>query len=110
MPQSRKRAPARKDVFDDLFSPKKAASLRLKAALHQKIIQRAQHYSQHELQMLLSETQSRVSQLLHGKIAGFTLDMLVFYADRLGIRAEIRTKQSRMPARPQSAVAAAAAR
>ena len=97
------------DVFDDLgFSPKKAASLRLKAELHDKIVRRAEHYSQRELQELLSETQSRVSQLMRGKIASFTLDMLIFYADRLGIQTELKTKQSRMPAHPPLAAAAAA--
>ena len=95
------------DVFDDLgFSPKKAASRKLKADLHQKIVKRAERYSQQELQSILSETQSRVSQLLHGKIAGFTLDMLVFYADRLGIHTELKTTQSKMPAHSQFAVAA----
>lgn len=84
------------DVFDDLgFSPKKAASVKLKADLHGKIMKRAERYSQKELQTMLSETQSRVSQLLHGKISGFTLEMLVFYAERLGIHTEIKTTQSR---------------
>jgi len=92
------------DIFDDLgFAPKKAASLKLKAGLHQEIVRRAERYSQRELQFLLSESQSRVSQLLHGKIAGFTLEMLIFYAERLGIHAEIKTTQSRMPAHPQLA-------
>jgi predicted XRE-type DNA-binding protein len=90
------------DVFDDLaFSPKKTASLKLKSDLHQKIIGRAQGYTQQELQSILSETQSRVSQLMHGKIAGFTLDMLVFYAERLGIHAEIKTKELGAPKHPQ---------
>jgi predicted XRE-type DNA-binding protein len=96
------------DVFDDLgFSPKKAASLKLKADLHEKIIKRAQEYSQQELQTILHETQSRVSQLVRGKIAGFTLDMLIFYADRLGIHAELKTKQRKKPAHPHLEMAAA---
>ncbi|MBZ5629654.1 MAG: helix-turn-helix domain-containing protein [Acidobacteriia bacterium] len=96
------------DVFDDLgFSPKKAASLKLKADLHQKIIKRAREYSQQELQTILHETQSRVSQLMRGKIAGFTLDMLIFYADRLGIHAELKTKELRKPAHPHVEMVAA---
>lgn len=96
------------DVFDDLgFSPKKAASLKLKADLHEKFIKRAQEYSQQELQAILHETQSRVSQLMRGKIAGFTLDILIFYADRLGIHAELKTKQLKKPAHPHIEMAAA---
>lgn len=96
------------NIFDDLgFSPKKAASLKIKADLHRKIVKRAEQYSQRELQTILSETQPRVSHLLRGKIANFTLDMLIFYADRLGIHAELRTKQSKMPAHPRFLVAAA---
>lgn len=96
------------DVFDDLgFSPKKAASLKLKADLHEKIINRAQEYSQQELQTILCETQSRVSQLMRGKIAGFTLDILIFYADRLGIHAELKTKQLKKPAHPHLEMVAA---
>jgi predicted XRE-type DNA-binding protein len=95
------------DVIDDLgFSPKKAASLKPKADLHEKIIKRAQEYSQQELQTIFHETQSRV-QLMRGKIAGFTLDMLVFYADRLGIHAELRTKELKKPAHPHVEVVAA---
>jgi len=87
------------DILDDLgFSPKKAASLKPKADLHRKLVKRADQYSQQELQSILSETQSRVSQLLHGKISGFTLDMLIFYAERLGIHTEIKIKESRKPA------------
>ena len=96
------------DVFDDLgFSPKKAASLKLKADLHEKIVKRAQEYSQQELQTILQETQSRVSQLMRGKIAGFTLDMFIFYADRLGIHAELKTKQLKKPAHSHLKMAAA---
>ena len=93
----------RGDVLDDLgFSPKKAASVKLKADLHDKIIKQALgFYSQQELQAILHESQSRVSNLMRGKIAGFTLDMLVFYAERLGIQTAIMTKVLKRPARPQ---------
>jgi predicted XRE-type DNA-binding protein len=95
------------DVFDDLgFSPKKAASLKLKADLHGKIVKRAEKYTQRELQAILSESQSRVSQLLRGKISRFTFEMLVYYAKCLGIQTEIKTRQSRMPAHPQWVLAA----
>ena len=98
----------RGDVLDDLgFSPKKAASLKLKADLHAKIMKRAKGYSQQQLQMILNETQSRVSHLLRGKIGGFTLDMLVFYAESLGIHAEIKTKEVKKPEPFHFALAAA---
>lgn len=85
-------------VLDDLgLSPKKAASVRMKADLHRKIARRAEHYSQKQLQSILSETQSRVSQLLRGKISGFTLDTLVYYAERLGIHPQIKTTDTKMP-------------
>ncbi len=89
-------------VFDDLgLSPKKAASVKLKADLHRKIAKRAEHYSQKQLQTILSETQSRISQLLRGRISGFTLDMLVYYAEQLGIHSQIKTTQSKMPKKIQ---------
>lgn len=78
-------------VFDDLgFSPKKAASLKVKAELHREIIKKAEKHSQAELQKILDETQSRVSLLMTGKISGFTLDMLFFYAERLGLHPKLR--------------------
>jgi predicted XRE-type DNA-binding protein len=96
------------NVFDDLgFSPKKAVALKIKADLHRKIVKRAEQFSQRELQSMFSETQARVSHLLHGKIASFTLDMLIFYADRLGIHAELKTRESKMPAHSRFAVVAA---
>ncbi len=89
------------DVFDDLgFSPKKAAAMKLKAQLHEKIVKCATHYSRTELQAILREPQSRVSDLMRGKIAKFSLDMLVFYAEQLGMRAEIKTTQTRRPVHP----------
>jgi len=78
-------------VFDDLgLSPKKAASLELKAVLHQEIVKKAQKYTRGDLEKMFDETQSRVSQLMTGKISGFTLDMLVFYAECLGIHPKFR--------------------
>lgn len=89
----------RGDVFDDLgFSPKKAASLKLKVDLHEKIMSRAKRYSQAQLAVLLHEPQSRVSDLMRGKLGKFSLEMLVFYGGQLGIHAqEVRTTQTRMP-------------
>ena len=48
-------------------------------------------YSQKQLQVILGETQPRISDLLLGKISKFSLDTLVNYAGALDMRPEIKT-------------------
>ena len=85
-----------KNLFEDLgFSPEEAAALKLKTDLHTKIVKRAARYSQKQLQSILEESQPRVSDLLRGKMSKFSLEMLVIYAEKLGLRTEIRTTRSR---------------
>jgi predicted XRE-type DNA-binding protein len=85
-----------KNVFEDLgFSPEEAAALRLKTDLYSKVVKRAAQYSQKQLQTILDEPQPRVSDLLRGKMSKFSLEMLVIYAEKLGLRTEIRTKKAR---------------
>ena len=73
-------------LFEDLgFSPEKAAALTLKADLHSKIVKAASGYSQRELKRNLQTAEPRVSDLSRGKMSKFSLDMLVFYAERLGL-------------------------
>ena len=85
-----------KNVFEDLgFSPEEAAALRLKTDLHSKVVKRAAGYSQKQLQTILDEPQPRVSDLLRGKMSKFSLEMLVIYTEKLGLRTEIRTKKAR---------------
>jgi predicted XRE-type DNA-binding protein len=80
-------------LFEDLgFSPQKAAALRLKADLHTKIVKAASRYSQRELEKILQTSQPRISDLLRGKMSKFSLDMLVFYAERLGLETSIKTR------------------
>ena len=89
MPRERKR-----NVFDDLgFNPEEAAALHLKATLHFEIVRlaKAKKYSQKQLQVILGETQPRISDLLLGKISKFSLDTLVNYAGALDMRPEIKT-------------------
>ena len=82
----------KRNVFDDLgFSPAEAAAITMKAELHSKIIQSAKHYSQAELHLILKEPQPRISDLLNGKIAKFSLEKLVSYAEALHMRPEIKT-------------------
>lgn len=85
-----------KNLFEDLgFSPEEAAALKLKADLHTKIVKRAARYSQKQLQTMLDESQPRVSDLLRGKMSKFSLEMLVIYAEKLGLRTEIKTRRAR---------------
>jgi predicted XRE-type DNA-binding protein len=85
-----------KNVFEDLgFSPEEAAALKLKTDLHTKIVKSAARYSQKQLQALLDESQPRVSDLLRGKMSKFSLEMLVIYAEKLGLRTEIKTTKAR---------------
>lgn len=88
----RKRRP--RNVFDDLgFSSHEADVLTMKAELHSKIVRRAKHYSQAELQRILHVSQPRISDLLRGKIARFSLETLIDYAQALNMRPEIRTHE-----------------
>jgi predicted XRE-type DNA-binding protein len=85
-----------KNLFEDLgFSPEEAAALKLKAELHSKVVKSAARYSQKQLQTILDEPQPRVSDLLRGKMSKFSLEMLVIYAEKLGLRTEIKTKKVR---------------
>jgi predicted XRE-type DNA-binding protein len=81
-----------RNLFEELgFSPEKAAALKLKADLHSKIVKVASRYSQRELQNILQASQPRVSDLLRGKMSKFSLEMLVFYTERLGLETTIKT-------------------
>jgi predicted XRE-type DNA-binding protein len=85
-----------KNVFEELgFSPEEAAALKLKTDLHTKVVKVAARYSQRQLQTILEESQPRVSDLLRGKMSKFSLEMLVIYAEKLGLRTEIKTKKVR---------------
>ena len=82
------------NVLDDLaFSPEVAITLKFKAELYQAILKHAQKYSQKELQVILGESQPRVSELLNGKIANKSVDKLLYYAGRLGIEAKAKFPQ-----------------
>jgi len=79
-------------LFEDLgFSPQKAATLKLKTDLHTQIVKAASRYSQHELQSILQTSQPRISDLLRGKMSKFSLDMLVCFAEQLGLDTRIET-------------------
>ena len=63
--------------------------------LHSAVVKSAARYSQKQLQTILDESQPRVSDLLRGKMSKFSLEMLVIYAEKLGLHTEIRTKKAR---------------
>jgi predicted XRE-type DNA-binding protein len=85
-----------RNVFEDLgFSPEEAAALKLKADLHRKVVKSAGRYSPQELRTLLGASQPRISDLLRGKMSKFSLEMLVIYAEKLGLRTQITTTESR---------------
>ena len=95
-----------RSVFEDIgFSPQEAAALKLKADLNTKIVKAAAGYTQQELQSKLGTSQPRVSDLLRGKIAKFSLDTLVVYAELLGLRTEIKTTEARKRPRTRGAAA-----
>lgn len=85
-----------KNLFEDLgFSPEEAAALKLKTDLHTKVVRAAARYSQRQVQTILDESQPRVSDLLRGKMSKFSLETLVIYAEKLGLRTEIKTRKAR---------------
>jgi predicted XRE-type DNA-binding protein len=85
----------RGNVLDDLgFSPEQATALKFKAELYRAILKYARYYTRKELQLILRESQPRVSELLNGKIANKSVDKLLRYAGRLGIEAKARFIQT----------------
>jgi len=76
-------------VFDDLgFSVAEATVLKLKAELLTTIITEIQRksYSQSQLVQILDEYQPNISAMLHGKISSISVEKLLMYADRLGLK------------------------
>lgn len=82
------------NVFDQIgFSPEEAETLTIKRQLHAKILRATENYSQAELKSILKVSQPRVSDLLRGKLANFSLDTLIEYAVALKMQPEITTHQ-----------------
>jgi predicted XRE-type DNA-binding protein len=88
----------RGDVIDDLgFSRSEATALKIKADLLDAIrseIERKQH-TQRDLVAILDEHQPVVSNLLRGRIAQVSIERLLRYADRLGMRASLKVAPPR---------------
>ena len=81
------------DVFDAIFPPDQAIVVKFKADLYEAILKVAAQYKPRELEIILHESQPRVSELLNGKLGQKSLEKLLTYAGRLGIEHRGRFRQ-----------------
>ena len=82
-------------VLDELGLDRQAAlELKLKAALHQKILQlvKRRGIRARDLERILEIQQPRVSELMRGKLSTLSVARLLLYADLLGAQAEVKLK------------------
>jgi predicted XRE-type DNA-binding protein len=83
---------AGRSVFYDLFPPEKAAEMEMRAML----LMRLEHWlersrmTQAEAAKVLGVTQARVSDLKRGKIDRFSMDLLVRFAARAGLKPRLK--------------------
>jgi predicted XRE-type DNA-binding protein len=85
----------RGDVLDDLFSHAESSTIKLKMQMHKLIVKQAKdrELSREKLEEMFETSQPRVCDLMNGKLAKFSLEMLIAYADKIGIHSEeIRIK------------------
>jgi predicted XRE-type DNA-binding protein len=83
----------RGDVLDDLgFSRSEATALKVKADLLDAIRNEIEEksYSQKQLVDILDEHQPAVSNLMRGRVNQVSIEKLLRYADRLGMRAQLK--------------------
>jgi predicted XRE-type DNA-binding protein len=85
-------------VLDELGLERQAAlELKLKAALHQRILQlvKRRRCRARDLERILQIQQPRVSELMRGKLSTLSVARLLLYADLLGAQAEVKLKEVR---------------
>ena len=85
-------------VLDELGLDRQGAlELKLKAALHQNILQvgKTTRYRARDLERILQIQQPRVSELMRGKFSTLSVARLLLYADLLGAQAEVKFKKAR---------------
>lgn len=91
----------RGDVLDDLgFTRSEATALKIKADLLDAIrteIERKK-YTQRQLVSILNEHQPAVSNLMRGRITQVSIEKLLRYSDRLGMRAMLKVLPARRAA------------
>ena len=79
-------------VFHDLYPPDQAAEMEMRAQLLRGLTDwlQASEMTQIQAAKALGITQARVSELKHGKISRFSLDLLVRLAARAGLRPKLQ--------------------
>lgn len=79
------------DVFDAIFPPEEAPIVKMRSDLMTMIQNYAKEnkLTQHQLSKLLDVPQSRVSDLMRGKLSKFNLEMLLLFVFRLGLKVEL---------------------
>ncbi|MGH9500601.1 MAG: helix-turn-helix domain-containing protein [Terriglobales bacterium] len=85
-------------VLEELgFDRQGTLELKLKADLHQKILQLVKRRGcrARDLERILRIQQPRVSELMRGKLSTLSVARLLLYADMLGAEAEVRLKSVR---------------
>ncbi|MGZ4859831.1 MAG: XRE family transcriptional regulator [Candidatus Angelobacter sp.] len=88
-------------VLDELnMSEQDRLELRLKADLHQDILKliKRKKFTARQLEKLFDIPQPRVSELLRGKLSLLSVSRLLYYANLLGARADVKLKPSRQAA------------
>ncbi len=81
-----------KSVFHDLgYDAEKAFTLELKAKVLSRILQsiKKSGLTQHELSKILDQPQSRVSELVKGKLSLMSLEKLLEYYRKLGGKVDL---------------------
>jgi predicted XRE-type DNA-binding protein len=88
----RRVTPSGRSVFYDLFPSEEAAALEIRATLLRGLQAwlKASHKSQADTARQLGTTQARVSDIKHGKINSFSLDLLVKLAARAGLNPKLK--------------------
>lgn len=83
------------DVLDDLgFSRSEASALKIKASIAEAILAEIDRrgFTQKDLVNVLDEYQPNVSNLLHGRISKVSIEKLLSYADRMGMKSSIELR------------------
>jgi predicted XRE-type DNA-binding protein len=73
------------------LAPENQSVTKFRTELYAEILRRARHYSPKELQAIFEEPQPRVSELLHGRIAGKSVEKLMYYASASASRCAPRS-------------------
>lgn len=89
--------PVRKkgNILDHLgFEPAQALELKLKAQLHEAIVQliRRKKLKRRELEYIWDVPQPRVSEFMRGKLGSLSIAKMLFYARQLGANADVKLR------------------